>query len=177
MPYDPDHHHRRSIRLESYDYTQDGAYFVTICTYQRECIFGDIVDGEMQINNLGQVVQEEWLRTGERANVELDIFIVMPNHVHGVLFLITDDEPHSPQSAYAHPITGSLGTIVGAFKSAAARRINQLRDTPGAPVWQRNYFEHVIRDQAGYEYITRYVQHNAAIWAYDRLHPESDERR
>lgn len=88
MRYDPDKHHRRSIRLHGYDYAQAGAYFVTICTQNRECLFGDIEDGEMRLNDYGRVVEEEWLRTATiRREVELDAFIVMPNHVHGIIVI------------------------------------------------------------------------------------------
>ena len=180
MSFVPDQHHRRSIRLQSYDYTQGGAYFVTVCAYRHGCIFGEIVEAEMQVNDFGRIVLDEWLRTGERANVELDVFIVMPNHIHGVLVLIADNASNSlesQQQGFGRPVAGSLGTIVVAYKSATARRINRLRNTPGAPVWQRNYFEHIIRNQASYEYIYRYVQHNASILEFDRLRPEGHDER
>ena len=93
--YDPDKHHRRSIRLKGYDYTQAGAYFVTVVTHRREPFFGDVVNGEMVLNEYGRVVEAEWLRTAEvRPNVELDAFVVMPNHVHGIVIIHEDESPH-----------------------------------------------------------------------------------
>ncbi len=174
MPYDPDKHHRRSIRLQGYDYTQEGMYFVTISAHQRKCVFGDVIDSEMHLNGCGQIVQDEWIHTGARSNVELDIFVVMPNHTHGIIILTAGDATQQdtpPQKReFGKPIAGSLGTIVNAFKSAVTRRINLLRDTPGAPVWQRNYHEHIIRDEKTYRYIFNYVLNNPALWEEDRLY-------
>ena len=86
MKYNREKHHRRSVRLEEYDYSGPAAYFVTICAWNRECIFGEIIDGEMRLNEYGKVVQQEWSCTGDiRSNVEMDEFVVMPNHFHGIL--------------------------------------------------------------------------------------------
>jgi len=157
----PQKHHRRSIRLTGYDYIQPGAYFVTIVTQGRECLFGEVVHGAIDLSQAGKIAQEEWFKTGEiRPNVKLneDEFIVMPNHVHGIIWIMdkTDDVLVGAQRRCAPTkvLPGSLGAIVRAFKSATTRRINALNDTPGAPVWQRNYYEHILRNQREWGAIT-----------------------
>jgi putative transposase len=139
-------HDRRSLRLDGYDYAQAGAYFVTICTQNRMCLFGDIVDVEMQLNAYGSAVREEWLRTAElRHNVELDVFTIVPNHLHGIV-VITDGRGtarRAPTEQFGKPVANSIPTIVRAFKSASSKRLNQMRSAPGTPIWQRNYYEHV----------------------------------
>ncbi|RMF82454.1 MAG: transposase [Chloroflexi bacterium] len=183
-PYNPDKHHRRSIRLPDYDYRNDGAYFVTIVTKDRTCLFGDVVNDAMRLNVLGIFVAEEWLRTAiVRPYVELDAFIIMPNHLHGIIILHdvpkresvgatrrvapTTETPHKPKG----PASGSIGAIIGQFKSAATKRINAHRDTPGAALWQRNYYEHIIRDLDDLNRIRAYIAANPAQWAVDRENP------
>jgi REP element-mobilizing transposase RayT len=198
-----DHRRRRSIRLPGYDYTQPGAYFITICTYQRELLFGDVADGEMISNAYGQIVGEEWQKTAQlRPYVRLDAHVVMPNHFHGIVWITQDDSdgrgmarhapitrrtptahhvpttarhvpttPHAPTREFGKPVAASLSTIVGAFKSAVTRRINQLRGTPGTPVWQRNYWEHVVRTDRALDAIRQYIADNPARWTLDRYHP------
>lgn len=93
MPYHPDKHHRRSIRLKGYDYSSAGAYFITLCTHQRNCLFGAIADGEMHLNELGQIVADEWLKTLKiRPDFDLDEWIVMPNHIHGIVVIATSNQ-------------------------------------------------------------------------------------
>ena len=158
------HKHRRSIRLPQYDYTQAGAYFITIVTYQRELLFDDSV--------LCQIVETFWRRIPQHVpQVKLDVFIVMPNHFHGILWLLAskDDDVVSPQSRL---VAGSLGAIVGNFKSITTRRINQVRKTPGQLVWQRNYYEHVIRHNKELNAIRQYILDNPANWAEDTENPD-----
>ncbi|WP_448592212.1 transposase [Thermoflexus hugenholtzii] len=193
MPYDPQCHHRRSIRLPGYDYTQPGAYFVTIVTHNRMPLFGEIVDGEMRLNEYGEIVRAEWFRTAiVRPYVVLhpDEFVVMPNHVHGIVWIVGDDNAMVGAQRRCAPtgatittwravggatptnvIPGSLGAIVRSFKSITARRINDLRDTPGAPVWQRNYYEHIIRNEEALARIRAYIQANPERWADDLENP------
>ncbi|KPL89058.1 transposase [Ardenticatena maritima] len=184
-PYDPNRHHRRSIRLKGYDYTQPGAYFVTICTHERAHLFGRVVDGEMVLNAWGEIVRDEWFRTADiRANVELyaDEFVVMPNHVHGIIWIVETDlvgaqrrcAPTGPSPGGITPnnvAPGSLGAIVRAFKSAVTRRINIQRNTPGGRIWQRNYYEHIIRTQRALHAIRRYIADNPRRWHLDRHNP------
>ena len=170
-------HRRRSIRLKGYDYTQPGAYFVTICTHGRAMLFGRVVDGEMALNAYGEIVREEWFRTVQvRPYMELfpDEFVVMPNHIHGIVWIVDVGarRRHAPtREQFGRPVPGSLPTIVRAFKSAVTRRINALRGTPGAPVWQRNYYEHIIRTERALDAIRRYIAANPLRWHLDRYNP------
>ena len=179
--YNSDIHHRRSIRLKGYDYSQAGAYFVTICVHDRECLFGEIVDGEMRLNDFGRIVSAEWIRSGElRSEIEIGEYVVMPNHFHGIV-IITDivgngdvcrgDRPVAPTRPGPQP--KSIGAMMAGFKSIVTKRINILRDTPGLPVWQRNYHEHVIRNDADYNRIAEYVAYNPQRWIEDKLHPDN----
>ena len=185
MPYHPDIHHRQSIRLREFDYAGGGGYFVTLCAWQRECLFGDVMDGGMRVNELGRVAGDEWLRTPMvRPNVVLDEFVVMPNHLHAIIF-IKDVGAHrcAPVCGGMHDRTrahvgaplrrepGSLGSIIAGFKSAVTKRINAMRDNPGGPVWQRNYYEHVIRDERDLHAIRQYITDNPAKWELDANHP------
>lgn len=187
--------HRRSIRLRDYDYTQCGAYFVTICAHERHGIFGRVIDGEMICNEWGHIVHEEWNQTAIlRPYVELDAFVVMPNHVHGIILI---DGGYTVGAQYIggqrigaqyigaqciaplHPKRGatpqnvaptSLGAIVRGFKSAVTRRINRLPNAPEHPIWQRNYYEHIIRDEESLNRIRTYITNNPASWNDDRLY-------
>ncbi|NWJ48742.1 MAG: transposase [Chloroflexi bacterium] len=156
MRYDPEKHHRRSIRLQGYDYRQ-GLFFLTICTYQREQLFGEVVDTTTKLNRFGEIVQEtwEWLPL-QYPSLELDICVVMPDHFHGLLFLEGAFDNNSK------PEIKTLGHIVKAMKSVSGKKINILRETPGASVWQRNYYEHVVRDEADLARIREYITNNPA---------------
>ncbi|PIP72247.1 MAG: transposase, partial [Nitrospinae bacterium CG22_combo_CG10-13_8_21_14_all_47_10] len=137
---------RRSIRLKGYDYSQAGAYFVTICAQNRECLFGEIADGQMVLNDAGEIIAEEWMKSGEiRDEIELDEWVVMPNHLHAIVMIRRGDRPVAPTSPGPHP--KSIGALLAGFKSAATKRINKTRKTPGAKIWQRNYHEHIIRNE------------------------------
>ncbi len=271
-------HHRRSIRLQGYDYTQSGAYFVTIVAEGRECLFGEIVDGEMHLNRAGRIVQREWERLPRRfPHVQLDAFVVMPNHIHGIIVIAespnaagrgtaayTDDSPnhqsavppsgqgaaggfnadvpvgsavplrsndvvigrdtadhtdespnagrgtadhtdeflnHQPavplpitdtnvtvgsavplpitdtdvsvgsaapqHEQFGKPVPGSIPTIIRSFKSAVTQGVNFVNRTPGATIWQRNYYEHVVRRDASLERIQQYIVDNPENWDDD----------
>ena len=154
-------HHRRSIRLKEYDYAAPGAYSVTIVTRNRVCLFGDAVDGTIQLNALGIIVSAYWVEIPRHfPNVTLDAFVVMPNHIHGIV-IITPPIGVGAQHAALLPAplpgpqpvpnvnvaSGSLGVIVRSFKSAATKRIGTLRTNAGTPVWQRNSYERIIRNK------------------------------
>lgn len=180
MLYDPESHQRHSTRLENYDYAQEGAYFVTICTHQRECLLGQVVDTEMVLSDYGNLVQEGWLQSAAiRRELELDAFVVMPNHIHSVVALVPVTPPvgaHAvrPLRHGGHPLQRkprSLGAFIAGFKSATTRRINELRDTPGALVWQRNYYDHIIRSERTLEYVRDYIATNPLRWHLDRENP------
>ncbi len=201
MKYDPEKHHRRSIRLRGYNYTQPGAYFVTLVTQDRMPLFGKIIDGRMQLSRFGNIVDMIWRRLPHHfRHIRLDEYVVMPNHFHGIIWIVRDktgnktvgarhsqDEtcigiPHnychlqnpqnfpgnaSPQRPTGAP-SGSLGALIGNFKSISTRRINGIRRTPGARVWQRNYYERIIRDQQELNAIRQYIIDNPRQWLQDR---------
>jgi fatty-acyl-CoA synthase len=171
--------HRRSIRLQGYDYTRAGAYFITICAHDRLCLFGEIGQYEVRLSELGRIVEEEWLRTPSlRPTVELDTFVVMPNHFHAVLVLGDAGEgtarcaPTTQQ--FGRMVAGSVGAIVRGFKSAVTNRTNRARTGVTTTVWQRNYYEHIIRDEAALNRIREYVTTNPQRWALDRENPRRE---
>jgi REP element-mobilizing transposase RayT len=178
--FDPERHHRRSIRLKEYDYGQAGAYFVTVCAWGHECLFGEIAGGEMRLNGLGEVVHHTWRDLENHVgNLHVNEFVIMPNHIHGIITIVgagskpAQTKPAQISSALESVVKKAQGMteIVRQFKSFSAKRINALRATPGVPVWQRNYYEHVIRDEADYRRIAEYIAHNPLRWSEDSLHP------
>ncbi len=182
MTYDPARHHRRSIRLKGYDYSQPGAYFVTICTHQRRCLFGDVVDGEMRLNEAGGMVEWTWYDLPNHIdNIELDAFVVMPNHVHGIIIIREPVVGAGSVGAGSEPAPTTkrhgLPEIVRQFKTFSARRINRWRGTPGTPVWQRNYYEHIIRDEQSLNRIRQYILENPIRWQLDRENPDRTEEK
>ena len=185
-------HHRRSIRMAGYDYGSEGGYFVTIVTYDRKFLFGKIYDGEMVLNNFGRIVKGEWFRTQQiRPNIELfeDEFVVMPNHIHGIIWIVkqkfglTHSEylntksfstvgahcmrPGAYDNTPLRSTSQTLGAILRGFKGIVTKRINDLRGTPGLPVWQRNYYEHIINSEKDYYAISEYIINNPAGWEKD----------
>lgn len=188
--YDPTKHHRGSIRLRGYDYTSAGAYFVTIVTHDRECTFDNIV--------FRRVVEYNWQQIPRHfPNVELDEWVVMPNHIHGIIIIVNDerndarrgealpqgvskrtpiaisenDSNQNLERGNASPLhgveRGSLGAIVGNFKSITTRRINKIRHSRGISIWQRNYYEHIVRDEHDFNRIRAYIIANPAQWTTD----------
>jgi len=241
MAYNPNIHHRRSIRLKGYDYSQSGLYFITICTQNvganrirpiitnrirpttiRPHIFGDVINGKMILNEYGQIAHDEWAKTPEvRSNVQLDVFVVMPNHIHGII-VITDsgrgelhspnaetpnnetnmgnhqgvcDTPQSsnhqgvcdtPQSSNHQGVcdtpenhrgvcdtplrspSNAVGAIIRGYKSAVTKRLNQSGFIES--IWQRNYYEHIIRNEQSYQNIANYIINNPANWGNDKFY-------
>jgi REP element-mobilizing transposase RayT len=173
VPFDPSVHHRRSVRLPAFDYARPGAYFVTICTRDREQLFGDIADGVMRLSPLGRMARQEWTRTHDvRPDVTPDAFVVMPDHVHGILLLTHDREAvrHTARGGATGPRSGSVGAIVGQFKSVVTKRINARRGTLHGVVWQRGYYERVIRGRTTLARIRQYIADNPARWDSTRFH-------
>jgi len=177
MKYDPQKHHRRSIRLPDYDYSQPGAYFITLVTQGRERLFGEIHNGEMQLNEPGQIVWEIWNSLPARyPQVSVGTAIVMPDHFHGIVNIsvsvsvsvgVVHELPRQRQRRITDQMERrrmTLPLVVGYFKMNSAKRINLLRGLDGLPVWQRNYYEHIIRNEAEYNRIHRYIEANASNW-------------
>ena len=145
---------RRPLRLPGYDYAQTGDYFVTVCTCTHATLFGTIADGAMRLNDRGQVVHDTWLHLPDHYPIELDAFVVMPNHAHGIVVIGAGLKP-----------APTLSEIVRAFKTFSARRI-------GHPIWQRNFYEHIIRNETALERIRQYIVDNPAQWEFDRENPQ-----
>jgi putative transposase len=209
MPYNPELDQRRSIRLKGYDYSLAGAYFINLVTQDRLCLFGEIVNGEMRLSQLGNTVQREWLRLERRfPGVELDEYVIMPNHLHGIIVIKEQDIPTSRGAAKnrqeenpgtaplrpdagTHPslddehkipgeskrcgvtgipvAAGSLAAIVRGFKSAVAFRYHIMANN-NVDLWQRNYYEHIIRDEDDLDRIRRYIAGNPMNWLKDAEH-------
>ena len=176
MIYESDKHRRRTPRLKGYDYSSDGAYFVTICTYNRECTLGDIINGEMRLNEYGNIVKTVWHGlTHHYKYMELDEFVIMPNHIHGIIILQDAvGAGFKPAPTIKHH---GLTEIVRGFKTFSSRSINQRHNTPGTHVWQRNYHEHVIRDEADLHRIRKYIVNNPLQWDMDSENPENIGQR
>ena len=218
MEYNPQIHHRRSIRLKGYDYSQAGVYFITICCHNRHCVFGNIPvgagftpapdKGQPQgiaptLNDYGKIANDEWQKLPERfLNVELDVFVIMPNHMHGIIVLnenngATIDNRATARVAPTNKTT--IGNIVGAYKSVVANECLKIYKSKWAPVgaipcgcpypcdcpvssragvnpaptmgklWQRNYYEHIIRNEQSYQTICNYILNNPAKWREDKF--------
>ena len=168
MPSDGRLPKRRSVRLRAFDYARPGAYFVTICTHARAPLFGDIAGGVMRLSPVGRIVSEEWARTQlVRPSVRPDAFVVMPDHVHGIM-VIADDRAgiirRVDPGARSGSGPGSVGAIVGQFKAAVTKRINAGWPARRGMVWQRGYYEHVIRNRASLDRIRRYIAANPSRW-------------
>ncbi len=181
MPFDPYRHHRKSIRLRRYDYRQAGVYFITICTYERQCLFGEIANGAMCSNVYGRIVSEEWGGLSVHfPNLTTDISVLMPNHFHGILTIETPEdatclgtasraptEAVAPQRQFGCPVSGSIPTVVGAFKAGVTRRINEERQTPGGVVWQRGFYDRIVRSETMLNAIRVYIINNPSNWTED----------
>ncbi|TMA89284.1 MAG: transposase [Deltaproteobacteria bacterium] len=163
---------RQSLRLKDYDYSGPGAYFVTICTRDRLPLFGDIVEGRMRLTEYGRIVSQEWeISATIRQELTLDAFVVMANHVHGVVIIKESNVGATGGSSIRPgPHQRSLGSFLSGFKSATTKRINDLQRTSGL-VWQRNYYEHVIRNEQSLHRIREYIATNPARWDFDRENP------
>ncbi len=186
-----DRFHRQSIRLRGYDYRQAGAYYVTVCTHERVHLFGQVTDGAMRNTPMGDIVQRYWDAIPEHMPmVVCDAFVVMPNHVHGIVVITRQPDVPPPVGAgnfrplrgaepdldvpanrpVAIMVKGSLGHIMQTFKAAVSRQA--IRDglvQRGTPIWQRGYYERIIRDDGEWARIAQYIQDNPAKWRKDRF--------
>src|SRR5687767_6019043 len=185
MKFDFQKHHRRSIRLKDYDYSQKGAYYVTINAQNRECWFGDIVNREMVLNEAGEMIDQQWNALPKMfLNIELDLYQIMPNHFHGIIVIVgaTTRVAHNLEmkSIYENGAgtrpAPTLGDIIGAFKSITTNEYIKGVENKKWPrfdkrLWQRNYYEHVIRDEEDLNRIRNYIQSNPANWDEDVENP------
>jgi len=181
MPVNNNMHHRRSIRLPGCDYSVPGMYFVTICAKNREYLFGDVADGEMRLNEFGRIVENELKKTPTiRPNIILDEYIVMPNHLHVILQIIKQYDRENESNGgrgvlqYAPAMFGqfvsssqTIGAIIRGLKGSSTKQINLIRETPTNPVWQRNFYDHVIRNDKSLNKIRQYIKNNPFNWQND----------
>ncbi len=198
--YNPQIHNRRSIRLKGYDYSKAGLYFITICCQDRINRFGEVINGEMILNEFGLIAYNEWIKLAKRfSNFELDVFQIMPNHIHGIISLLpvgsglapdpkNNDAPvwsglapdhfdegqpqglPQPEPQQKNP---SISDIVGAYKSLVANgclEIYKSRDEVMGKFWQRNYYEHIIRNELAYNNISEYIINNPIKWEEDKFY-------
>jgi len=183
VKFDPQKHHRRSIRLKGYDYSMAGAYFVTTVAWHRELLFGEVINGEMMLSSYGEIVQKWW---GEIPvhfpNVKTGAFVIMPNHIHGIILIMErrGTVPVPNDTIYPRTKGGmtpplrrpTLGQIVAYFKYESTKEMNLLNDTGTVTkFWQRNYYEHVIRDDTDLQNKTDYIDANLLLWDEDDENP------
>ncbi len=189
MKYDPNKHHRRSIRLRDYDYSQEGAYFVTMCTQNRECLFGDVVDEEMALNDAGKMIKTVWDEIPQfYCGIETDELIIMPNHIHGIIIIVgagpracpdrhracPDDVSQPNQTGQPQGVapTLSLPDVVHRYKTMTTKRYTDCVKQDHWPpfpgkLWQRNYYDHIIRNEKKLNKIREYITHNPLNWEMD----------
>ena len=173
--FNPNIHHRRSVRLKDYDYSQEGLYFVTICTKDKLCLFGYIKEDSVILNDIGNIAMKEWLNTENiRHNIALHDFVIMPNHIHFIIeikpvgaYCIRPENNISPNNDYLdikfQSPKQTIGSIVRGFKSNITRQL-------GYSIWQRNYYEHIIRNEESYYKIVNYIRNNPSNWNKDKFY-------
>ena len=192
MNYNPEKHHRRSIRLKGFDYTKPGGYYITIVAQERQCLFGEVMNWKMVLNDFGKIIEYHWQKLPQHfKHIKLEVFQIMPNHFHGVImitdtvicrgkaFNVKNSTIESKSFKNALPLTvrphgtkpGSLAAIVQNFESVTTRKINRIRKTPGQKLWQRNYYEHIIRNDYDLNRIREYIMNNPLQWEMDDENP------
>ena len=168
---------RKSTRLKDYDYTTPWWYYVTICTHCHKNLFGEIKNRRMILSDFGYVVEEEWLKTKElRDYIDLDYYIIMPNHFHGILINESRDKARlvpTNERRFGKPIPNSLSSIIGSFKSAVSKKINKIRKSPGVKVWQAGFYDHIIRNDLDLFRIRKYIKNNPLKWELDEYYKEN----
>ncbi len=187
--FDAEHDNRQSTRMKGYDYTLPGAYFVTIISQSRICLFGDIKKGDILYSKVGQSIHESWCSIpGKFSNTELDEFVLMPNHLHGIIFILESDgkgeafsEVNNFQGVWssenASPLrprgtqSSSLSAVIQNFKSVSTRMVNRRYFKPGNKIWQRNYYERIIRNDRELNAIRQYIHNNPLNWVRDLENP------
>jgi putative transposase len=172
MPFNPDAHHRRTVRLPDAHY-RDGCYFITICAAQKLPLFGEIRSNACVLNPIGQIIEDCWLQVPDHQPfVQLDAFIVMPNHLHAVLFIDQHTAPQHNPRQFGASQTGQLSSVIAAFKAAVTRTVNREIGEPGGKLWQRSYFERIVRNSEAYHRIRAYIHQNPENWETDEENPE-----
>jgi len=182
LKFNPEIHYRRSLRLKGYNYANCGAYFVTMCAQNRECLFGDIVAGVMQINKYGLMIQKWWMELPNKfKNVEMNTYMIMPNHLHGIISIVGADRCVCPDRKYADSNKGAhtgapLHRIVQWFKTMSTNEYLRNIYEKGwqrlnGKLWQRNYYDHIIRNETELDRIRQYIINNPSQWDNDENNP------
>ena len=173
--YDPDIHHRRSIRLNWYDYSQEGWYFITIFALGHKCLFGKFADDRIQLYEYGRIVDECWKWLSKQYDyVHLDRYVIMPNHLHGIIIIREGDSRIAPTKKIQR--RKPLSRLIGAFKTVSTKQINIIRNTPRRKLWQRNYYEHIIRSEEELNHIRQYIAENPLSWGTDKENPDVTDK-
>jgi len=184
MKYNPEIHHRRWVRLKGYDYSNDGLYFITICTKNRECFFGKIENNDMIPNDIGNMANQFWMEIPEHfKNIVLHRYIVMPNHIHGIIEIsgnsvvgtrhvvsLQQNSPATTGTVFGKPVAGSVSVIIQQYKSSVKRWCNKNRYEYFQ--WQSRFHDHIIRNEQSYRTITEYIINNPANWNEDKFFNE-----
>jgi len=169
--------HRKTVRLKHFDYTQESAYFITISTKQNQCIFGDIKNGKMYLNHLGALACHCWLEIPQHFDyIGLDEFVIMPNHVHGILWILSAPETLDKDRRFGNIVKGSISSIIRSYKASVTKRINEICNIKGVSlVWHGRFYEHIIRDEKALYNIRKYIQENPLKWEEDEYKPKKPE--
>jgi REP element-mobilizing transposase RayT len=166
---------RKQLRLRGYDYAFPGVYFVTICSAGKRAVFGSVSGGKIVLSPAGEIVRSEWVALAERfAGLALDEFVIMPNHLHGVLGFVGQAGGASPAATGGASPSPTLFDVIGAFKSISTIKVNRLRRRRGVQLWQRSYYEHIVRTGEDLRKIQRYILENPFMWSLD---PENPNRK
>jgi putative transposase len=192
MSLTPGERHRTSKRLTGFDYTQAGAYFITIVTYKRKCFLGEVIGDCVVLSPYGKITFIEWFKSqGIRQEIRLhdNEFMVMPNHIHGIVWFAPEDNLPEPENDLSvdvkahgraplqvdrdtlHRQPRSLSSFIAGYKSSVTKQINKLRETPGSPVWMRNYHDRIIRNDRELRALCEYIRDNPLRWELDRENP------
>lgn len=169
---------RKSPRLQGYDYSREGAYFVTICTHGRAYLFGDVVDKQMRFNDVGSIADQMWYTIPQHhPHVELDAFVVMPNHVHGIIVINRDSvgTGHAPSATNPQTTKQTLGVAIGAYKSAITKAVNRMMGLRAPLMWQLRFHDHIIRNAHELDNFRVYVADNPARWEQDTFYRKGDQ--
>lgn len=177
---------KNSLRLNNYNYSWAGAYFITICSYKKESLFGKISDHSMQLNNFGKIVQKCWNQIPAKyKNVKIGDFVIMPNHIHCIIWIVEaiHESPETKQTIHESPYKNGvirelplrgerrkmlLSKIIGRFKMNSSKLINNIRNSAGSHIWQRGYYDHIIRNDEDLNNIKQYIQNNPQNWDKDK---------